>query len=148
MLPQLGNEQSGLKLLVKSPDGSSERVESIVTEGKPRIHIDNAHAAGIYTIYKDAEAREPVASFAVNIRSDEADLRRATKEEADSLVSPLFAKPKESIARLDPASKDLTKKIKESRFGIELWQTFLVIALICAIAEMLIAREAKKSSDV
>jgi len=145
MLPQLGNEQSGLKLLVKSPDGSSERVESIVTENKPRIHVDNAHAAGIYTIFKDAEAREPIASFAVNIRSDEADLRRASKEEADSLVTPLFAKPKESIMRLDPAGKDLTKKIKESRFGIELWQTFLVIALLCAIAEMLIAREAKKS---
>ena len=145
MLPQLGGEQSGLKLLVKAPDGSSERVESIVTESKSRIRIDNAHAAGIYTIYKDAEAKEPVSSFAVNIRSDEADLRRATKEEADSLVSPLFAKTKESIVRLDPASKDLTKKIKESRFGIELWQTFLVIALLCAIAEMLIAREAKKS---
>ena len=145
MLPQLGSEPSGLKLLVKSPDGSSERVESVATEGKLRIHLDNAHAAGIYTIYKDAEAREAVASFAVNIRSDEADLRRATPEAADSLVSPLFAKPKESITRLDPSGKDLTKKIKESRFGIELWQTFLVIALLCAIAEMLIAREGKRS---
>ncbi len=144
MLPQLGSEQSGLKLLIKSPDGSSERVESISTEGKLRIHLDNAHTAGIYTVYKNAEAREPVASFAVNIRSDEADLRRATPDAADSFIAPLFARPKESIARIDPASKDLTKKIKESRFGIELWQTFLVIALFCAIAEMLIAREAKR----
>ncbi len=147
MLPQLGSEQSGLKLLIKSPDGSSERIESIATEGKLRAHLDNAHSAGIYTIYKDAEAHEPVASFAVNIRSDEADLRRATPDAADSLIAPLFAKPKESIARLDASNKDLTKKIKESRFGIELWQTFLMIALLCAIAEMLIAREAKRNPD-
>ncbi|MEP7234377.1 MAG: hypothetical protein ABI778_03685, partial [Ignavibacteriota bacterium] len=144
-LPQLGGEQSGLKLLMKSPDGSSERVVTIATDNKPRVHIDNAHKAGIYTLYKDAEAREPVASFAVNISSDEADIRRAGTSESDSLLSPLFPKPKESIARLDPAKKDLTTKIKESRFGIELWQTFLMVALICAIAEMLVAREAKRS---
>ncbi len=144
MLPKLGGEESGLKLLLKSPNGSSERIESIATEGKLRIHLDNAHTAGIYTIFRDAEAREPIASFAVNVRSDEADLKRASSEEADSLIAPLFSKPKESIARLDASSKDLTKKIKESRFGIELWQTFLVIALLCAIAEMLIAREAKR----
>ena len=144
-LPQIASEQSGLKLLIKSPDGSAERIEAIASAGKLRIHIDNAHSAGIYTVYKDAEAREPVAAFAVNIRSDEADLRRATKEQADSLTAPLFAKPKESITRLDASNKNLTQKIKESRFGVELWQTFLVIALICAIAEMLIAREGKIS---
>lgn len=147
MLPQLGSEQSGSKLLVKAPDGSSERVETIVTEGKPHVHIDNAHSAGIYTVYRDAEAREPVASFAVNVRSDEADLRRSSKEEADSVVAPLFPKPKESVARLDVSSKEITKKIKESRFGIELWQILLAIALLCAIAEMLIAREAKRNPD-
>jgi hypothetical protein len=146
-LPQLANEQPGLKLLIKAPNGSSERVETIASGGKMRIHFDNAHNAGIYTIYKDAEARESIGSFAVNIRSDEADLRPATSAGVDSLISPLFPKPKESMLRLDASNKNLTQKIKESRFGIELWQTFLVIALICAIAEMLIAREGKVTSE-
>jgi hypothetical protein len=142
-LPEIGSEQSGLKLFLKSPDGSTDRVETITALGKLRIHIDNAHTAGIYIVYKDPEAHEPITAFAVNIRSDEADLTRATTAQADSLVTRLFAKPKESIARLDATNKNLTQKIKESRFGVEMWQTFLVIALLCAIAEMLIAREGK-----
>jgi hypothetical protein len=35
-------------------------------------------------------------------------------------------------------------KIKQARFGTELWKLFLIIALILALAEMYISRSSKK----
>ncbi len=40
--------------------------------------------------------------------------------------------------------ENFVSKITQSRFGTELWKLFLIIALIIAIIEMMIARSTKK----
>jgi hypothetical protein len=144
-LPQLAGEQAGTTLLIKSPDGSSLRTKvGVSTEGKPFIRLDEARVAGNYTVYRDAEARDPIAAFAVNVQSDEADLRSASEQDLTRYLQSRAGAVRSVIRFLKPDEKTIGKAVQESRYGVELWQTFLYAALILAALEMLIAREARR----
>jgi hypothetical protein len=108
------------------------------------IHLEEARVAGNYTVYSDAEARDLVAAFAVNIQSDESDLRAASSKEMNDYLTARMNAKHPSIIALDPSQHDLVKTIDQSRYGVELWQAFLWAALILAVIEMLLAREAKR----
>lgn len=144
-LPQLTKEQTGTTVLVKAPDGSSERSQVIIaSDGRARLHLESAKVAGNYTVYRDAEAREPVAAFAVNIQSDESDLTQASDNEMRQFLLTRTSGRKESVIDLKPKQRSFAEAVLQSRYGVELWQTFLWAAVVLAIAEMLVAREAKK----
>lgn len=137
-------EQAGSSFVMKSPDGSIRRVISTSSAtGLLRLDIQGLSKAGIYTLYRDAEARLPVSAFAVNTRTSESDPNRASKEEMTTYISPYFTNVDKNITYLDASSGDIAKTVSDSRFGVELWQTLLLLALLCAVAEMLIAREGK-----
>jgi aerotolerance regulator-like protein/VWA domain-containing protein len=144
-LPDLPGEAPGSSLVVRYPDGSTERSQSVLSaDGRLRLQMNGARQAGIYTVFKDIEGRVPVTSFAVNVRTQEADLVRMPATEIEAYIAPQFAAKEKALATLD-ISQDFARKVKESRYGVELWQTFLFIALACAVAEMLIAREGKRN---
>ncbi|MDP4200689.1 MAG: BatA domain-containing protein [Bacteroidota bacterium] len=134
-------------VLIKAPDGTSERAPVVTSaEGRSRIHVEHAVVAGNYTVYRDAEAREPIGAFAVNITSDESDLRATSDKDmqaylAARMTGSVGAGPR--ITQLAPGAKDLAKIVDQSRYGVELWQSLLMAALILAIIELIIAREAK-----
>jgi hypothetical protein len=141
---EIQSEQPGTSLLLRSPDGSSRRVATAGSaSGAIRLSLPSLPAAGIYTLFKDAEMRSPVVQFAVNVRSKEADLARASAAEIEKTLAPYFAPSKEPILMLDASKDDISKTVKQSRYGVELWQTFLVLALLCGVLEMLVAREGK-----
>jgi hypothetical protein len=141
---EIQSEQPGTSLLLKSPDGSSRRVQTVGSaSGAIRLSLPSLSQAGIYTLYKDAEMRSPLVQFAVNVRSKEADLTRASRAEIEKILTPYFASSKEPILMLDASKDDIEKTVKQSRYGVELWQTFLMLALLCGILEMLVAREGK-----
>ena len=54
--------------------------------------------------------------------------------------------PKPNIITLHPGQRDLAKIVDESRYGVELWQSFLVAALILALIELILAREARTAA--
>ena len=144
-LPDLPGEAPGSSLVVKYPDGTTERLQSVLSaDGRLRLQMNGAHLAGIYTVFKDVEGRVPITSFAVNVRSQEADLTRLATADINTNLARDFAAKDKAVATLDVAT-DYSKKVLESRYGVELWQTFLLIALLCAVAEMLIARERRKN---
>ena len=145
-LPELRGVQSGSTLLVKGPAGVSMRAPArIDAEGRMRIHLDDAPASGIYRVYADAEARDAIAAFAVNIESGESDLKRASQSEiADFLKARMEAGA--TAVNLNPDQKGFAERILQSRYGVELWQSFLIAALVLALLEMLIAREARMRS--
>lgn len=146
-LPQLAGEQPGTTLLVKSPDASSLRSKVGVTaDGKPFIRLEEARVAGNYTIYRDAEAREPIAAFAVNVESDEADLRRASDRELSQFLQKRLVDHAQPVKFLRPDEKTIAQAVQQSRYGVELWQSFLYAALTLALLEMLIAREARRQT--
>jgi hypothetical protein len=144
-LPQLAGEQTGATLLIKSPDGSSMRSKvSVTSDGKPFIRLEEARVAGNYTVYRDAEAREPIAAFAVNVESDEADIKTASEKQMVDYLAARTSANRASIKSLKPDERTIATAVQQSRYGVELWQSFLYAAIILALLEMLIAREAKR----
>ena len=148
-LPSLAGEQPGATVLVKAPDGSSQRAHVTVSqEGKPRVQLEGASVAGNYTVYRDAEAREPIAAFAVNIQSDESDLRTATPTDMTNFLAARMTGKKPVIMRIKPGDPNIAKAIEQSRYGVELWQAFLWAALVLALVELVIAREGRSGSPI
>jgi hypothetical protein len=76
---------------------------------------------------------------AVNFNNIESNLESIPTETFEKLING------ESNSFLNIASTDSYKtKIANSRYGSELWQLFLIIALILALLEMYISRSSKK----
>jgi hypothetical protein len=143
-LPALTGEQAGATVLVQAPDGTSSRIPiTINADGKPQLRFDDARIAGNYTVFRDASAQVPIGAFAVNIQSDESDLRAASLKGMKDYLAARMSNAKPLIIRLTPGDKDLGKTIEQSRYGVELWQSFLWAALILALIELIIAREAR-----
>jgi hypothetical protein len=144
-LPELAGEQAGSTVLIKAPDGSTSRSQLMAaSDGRMRISLEQAPVAGNYFVYRDAEARDLVTTFAVNIESSESDLRQSSdREHAEYLERRSASRHNVRPLRTD---RDITKTITESRFGAELWQAFLGAALALAVIEMLLARVAKREA--
>ncbi len=148
-LPALAGMQAGATVLVQAPDGTSamERV-SKAPDGTPDLQMDAARVAGNYTVFRDAEARDPIAAFAVNIQSDESDLRAASPSQMKTYFAARMANPKPSILSLQPGDRQLIRTVEQSRYGVELWQSFLWAALILALIELILAREAHSAGKL
>jgi len=148
-LPDLAGAQAGATVLIQAPDGTSSRAPiAISPDAKPQLRFDDARVAGNYTVFRDAAAQEPVGGFAVNIQSDESDLRAASLIEMKQYLAARMYSTKPSIIRLVAGDKDLSKTVEQSRYGVELWQSFLWAALILALIELLIAREARGKASI
>jgi hypothetical protein len=66
---------------------------------------------------------------------------------SDADVEALFQKlglPEERLT-VTTESSDLSRIVREARFGFELWQWFLVAAFIVAVLETLIARSTRRA---
>ncbi|MBS1903863.1 MAG: BatA domain-containing protein [Bacteroidetes bacterium] len=135
--------QSGERLLVRGPNGFAQRVE-VTGSASGTMHavVEQVPYAGIYSVFKDADAATPVAAVAVNPSTGESSVSTASQSEMNSALSRVAAS-KAALHTLTASGKDLAEAIRRSRFGVELWQLFLALAIVCAVAEMLIAREGK-----
>ena len=143
-LPALAGTQAGATVLVQAPDGTSAMTRvSLASDGTPELQMDEARVAGNYTVFRDAEARDPIAAFAVNIQSDESDLRASSPSQMKAYFAARMANPKAAIIRLEPGDRQLVKTVEQSRYGVELWQSFLWAAIILALIELILAREAR-----
>ncbi len=154
VLPELRGVQAGTTLVVKLPgevgtDGkpttalTARAPVTIDADGRARVHLESASNAGNYSLFLDAEARDPIGAFAVNTESSESNLTRATTAETREALGALMNE-KKNLVMMEPAQTDIVQRVIRSRFGVELWQAFLAAALILALVEMLIAREARR----
>jgi len=104
--------------------------ELVTAEGATRLLSAPLERPGLYRVFQGAAAR---ASFAVN---------------PDRRESDLTAIPEATLTRWFPASRvsvlrpggDLERRVREARYGRELWTWFVWIALACLLAETALGR--------
>jgi hypothetical protein len=87
---------------------------------------------GLYRVFRGSELR---GTFAVNPDPRESDL--APIDEA-SLVAGFPA----GRARVLHPGEDLARRVREARFGRELWPLFTLLALALLVIETIVARQA------
>jgi hypothetical protein len=147
-LPRASGE-SRREFAIVSPDGSEERVVPHIRAGALFFTSSSAELPGVYTL-RDARASRPGAApavlqaAAVNSRMEESDLVPAT----DGMIAACATAcgiAAEHIREL-PGAEGLERAVGEARYGVELWQTFLLLALLCAALEMVIARTTRSAA--
>ncbi len=103
------------------------------------IRIDDTSWPGIYSIFSRSASggEEVVDRFAVNIDPKDSDQEKLDRTEVEKKLEGL------SFFYINPQD-DMEKSILQSRYGRELWKTFLWIALGLLILEMYLSRSRKK----
>jgi hypothetical protein len=121
------------------PDNSEERIQPrhLAAGGILQFPIDSVNDPGIYRILA---GDMPVKAFAANLHPGESDGTRLGREEIRNI---LRAYGFGNFHILSP-DNDIARIVHESRYGTELWKTFLLLALIAAAAETVLARDTKQ----
>jgi aerotolerance regulator-like protein len=122
---------------VLTPGGESIRLvpRSLMT-GK-WFTIERPQQTGVYTISVDGK---PAWKFPVNLDPAESDAEKITESDRDDFLTGIGISEYEVL----DSNADILSAVAEIRYGVELWKYFIILALLCALAEMLIARDAKR----
>ncbi|MEW6652398.1 MAG: BatA domain-containing protein [Bacteroidota bacterium] len=128
------------QLKVNSPSGVDEYFDIDSLSNKKYLPYKNTSEAGTYKIYSNNTL---VNYFSVNHDSRESVLEFTTESEFAEYLSKIGYEGK--LVSLS-GDTDYLKEIYQSRFGTELWKYFLLIVLMLAIAESLLARSTKKDT--
>jgi len=133
--------------VLRSPSGVDERLvpQFASTAGAATFTAANLAEPGIYELRRGTSQQdtELLQAIPVNIAAEETDLRHASADELDAFLATLGLAPGQ-IRRIAPG-ENLETAVMESRFGVELWKFFILLALACALAEMALGRAPKES---
>jgi hypothetical protein len=123
------------QIKVIRPDGSYDLI-NINSKKDNYLNYSNSNLVGIYSFYSNDKMLD---IKAVNYNSAEPDLKPIS---LDSFTKTINNKTN-TIVEIS-SSDDYKIKIAKAQYGSELWQLFLIIALLLALLEMYIAKSNKK----
>jgi hypothetical protein len=132
-------------ILVRYPSGLEERV-AVTARGDQRsavIELGDTPEPGVYRAYTgSAETasgiRRLLQAAAVHPAPFESDLHRASDHDLEEFWARHRITPGQ--VTLLSAKDDVDRVVRESRYGLELWKLFVVLAIACALGEMFLAR--------
>ena len=101
-------------------------------------------ATDLLGLYEVSANTTVLQKFVVNLDSRESQMARAAPAEMDNLLKRIGIES--STVRTADQTTDLERNVLESRFGVELWKYFLMLALVVAIIESLVARTTKRET--
>jgi hypothetical protein len=126
------------QLKIVKPDKSEEFINLIENSGRDYLSYSNTNVAGSYKFYAGEKLFEDIS---INTDPTESKTEYANESDFENYLEQIKFAGKYVL--IDKES-NITEKILQARFGSELWRYFLLVALILALVEMTIARNAKK----
>ena len=122
------------QLEVKLPDGN-DNISLVNFNGKIYNYTETSQT-GNYKFYSNNK----LVSFAsVNVNQKESDLSKLDNKIKNKFFEKYFGN---NFLNID-ITTNYIEKIKQARYGTELWKPFLIITLLLALIEMYIARNTK-----
>lgn len=129
------------QLRIILPDGTEDYINLSGEERGDYLVYQNTKLAGNYEVYSGEQKLEEIS---VNTDPSESVTKYYTESEIKSFIDKInFSGTLIIIDKND----DLVNVILQARFGSELWKYFLLIAILLALIEMTIARNAKKELE-
>jgi uncharacterized membrane protein len=130
---------SQIKIL--RPDKTDEFINLSDNVRNDYLAFSNTSVTGSYKFYSGENLIE---NISVNTDPTESKIDYADESEFENYLEQIkFAGKYVSIDK----ESNVVEKIMQARFGSELWRYFLLIAIILALVEMTIARNAKKDLE-
>jgi hypothetical protein len=125
------------QLGVVKPDNTREFVTLDSLTGN-YLSYNKTEETGVYKFYSGDKL---IDYETVNVDAAESDLDYYTASEAGEILSGKIPNGSQTILNTDD---NYSEKISQARFGTELWKYFMMIVLLIALVEMLVARNTKK----
>ncbi len=129
------------QLRIIKPNKSEDFLNISENTGRDYLSYSNTNIAGLYKFYSGDNQIEDIS---INTNPTESKTEYASKSDFEDYLEQIkFAGKYVSIDK----ESNITEKILQARFGAELWRYFLLVAIILALIEMTIARNAKKDLE-
>ena len=130
------------QLRIEEPDNNEDYIDLKNKSSQKYISFANTNAIGIYKVFAGTKI---IDEFSVNSDPAESVVKYYNSKAFEDYLKKINFKGKYfNIYKND----NISKVIMQARFGSELWKYFLLIALILALFEMAVARNAKKDMIV
>ncbi|WP_051141226.1 vWA domain-containing protein [Salisaeta longa] len=97
----------------------------------------NLHTTGWYDV---RTADSLVQRVAVNLAPEESNLRALAPDSIAQHLSAVFGQSVQVVAPENLQAATVTSALRASQTGTEIWNVFLLLALLCLVAEMLLVR--------
>jgi hypothetical protein len=124
-------------LRLKGPDGLEVTPEQRTLFGATLLEVGRTLVEpGLYDVQAGTTQ---VRRIAVNINAAESDLQTAPPEEAASTLQNATGAPVQSVAAA--GEEEIAETLRTQRAGTEIWNVFLLLALIFLASEMLVASQ-------
>ena len=129
------------QIKIVRPNKSDEFINLKDNSGRDYLAYSKTNIAGSYKFYSGANQIE---NISINTDPAESIIEYANESEFEDYLEQIkFSGKYVSIDK----EENISQKIMQARFGSELWRYFLLIAIILALVEMTIARNAKKDLE-
>lgn len=125
------------RILVKRPDYTEDYFNLNETK-LDVLRYNKTNIAGIYQIISNDKI---ITRFSVNHNQTESRLEYLSIEDFEKFLESLQFEGE--LVEIKPGENPI-ERIKQSRFGTELWKFFVLLAIITALIEMMISRNIKK----
>lgn len=124
---------------LRGPEGTLQR---IVPKTLPSGLVFPVEAPALPGVYALASGDDILRSIAVNTDPVESDLTRVDDQTRIDFFSRLGIDNAAELGR----DIDVRQAVAQERYGVELWKYMLGLALLCALIEMLVARDVKRAA--
>ncbi len=127
------------------PNGFESDMQAADLPGGMSLQFGKPEITGVYGVF--SKDKNPITSLIVNQSSKEGHLIYKNLQESMSALKKRLNHP-ESLLLLNK-NESIANSVAKARIGTELWSFFILLALLCAITEMIVAKLAgRKASPV
>lgn len=134
----LGSGATDALYELRAPDGSVQRIAPKSLPSGLVFPIEAPRHTGVYTLNAGDRV---LTGIVVNSDAREADLEHGSADDLAAYLAHF------GIANATVLARDVSvqQAITEVRFGVELWKYMLMLAIVCALIEMIVARDSKRA---
>ncbi len=128
---------------ITGPGGKEKYIQGVDLPSGTVINFGNMEETGVFRVVNSQD--KTAAMIVVNPPPDESDITNISDASFEKLLFKVLDEntPIEFIG----IRTDITEEIVRARTGTELWQLAVIFALLCAVAEMLVARASKNEAE-
>ncbi len=123
-----------------TPRNEKEKLTARQISSGIAFTLDGPRPPGAYALTGDDRTLRMIV---INSDPRESMMERISRADRDAFLREAGLQAPENLHR----DADVGKAVAQARFGVELWKYMLLMAVLCALAEMLIARDVKRARD-
>lgn len=131
-----GKYAGGGNFTILDPENTESFRQASMLPSGAVLSMESLHQPGVYLV-KTADGHT-VQTIAVNPPASESAIVQMEKDELLSTLQEFT--PEEGQVEVLEQTRDVAVEVSRARVGTELWKLFVILAVLCALAEMIIAK--------